>query len=192
LPASRGGGSASFTDLRGTYSGGACIGGTLAACENSPRFPHTTTISTEDFNSGAISGSGFTGQITGCTVTVHVVDGSYISDETETISADGDTLEGTFNDNNGHGGPIYDIRSTGGPSTCPPGDTTTSTSTSTTTSTTMSSTTTTSTTTTTPGKHATATQVICNYEFASSTNTCGASVGDADASGVTPTQPTGR
>jgi hypothetical protein len=193
--ASIAGGSSSFTDLRGTYTGGACVGGTLADCEANPQYPHTTTISTEDFNSGAISGSGFTGQITGCTVTIHDLPDSngYTADETETISADANTLEGTFNDSYGRvNQPIFDKRTSGGPSTCPPeSTTTTSTSTSDTTSTTTSASSTTTTTTTTSSLHATATQVICNYDFATSSNTCGASVGDADASGGAPTRPTG-
>jgi hypothetical protein len=111
-----------YADFRGTYTGGVCIGGTLDACEASPEYPHTKTIANEDFTTGAISGPGYDGQITGCTMVFHVLDdgSGYTSTETETMSADGNTLTGSFSDSNGHSGPDFDYRTSGGPTTCPP------------------------------------------------------------------------
>ncbi len=103
----------SAPDLRGSFNAWACVGGTLAQCEANPTFPQTLTITSEDFATGAISGTGsatsgdswtVNGTISGHTVTLNSTNfklESYSSTAVMTISADADTLTGTFSDSNG-------------------------------------------------------------------------------------------
>jgi hypothetical protein len=103
----------SIPDLRGTFDAWACVGGTLAQCEANPTFPQTFTITSEDFSTGAISGTGsaasgdawtVSGTISGDTVTLNSANfklESYSSTAVMTISADADTLTGTFSDSYG-------------------------------------------------------------------------------------------
>jgi hypothetical protein len=105
--------SGSIPDLRGTFDAWACVGGTLAQCEAHPTFPQTFTITSEDFSTGAISGTGsaasgdawtVSGTISGHTVTLDSANfklESYSSTAVMTISADADTLTGTFSDSYG-------------------------------------------------------------------------------------------
>ena len=200
LPAASSGSTSQFPDMRGTYAGGACIGVSLSQCMTSPTYNEGFTISAEDFSTGVvtITGSGPVGTISGCMLTINwPPSGGYTSENYYTISADTNQLTGTFSDSNGRSGdPIYVNRtSAAGPDTCPTTTTTTTTSASSSTSSSSTSSATTSTTSTsttsTAGKHASAMQIVCNYDVASSTNVCGASVADADASGGTVTEPTG-
>lgn len=166
-------------DVRGTYEAGACTSGTLAECEAKPEYPQKFVIETENFKTGALSGVGetvegsklstFTGSISGCTVKTHSIEGTYESEATYTLSADGKKLQGTFNDTFGRKEqPTYGFRASGpGCGSTPtegeeeaPG-----------------------------GKRKTGTSVICNYEFATMQNTCVASVGDGGPG--TPSAPTG-
>jgi hypothetical protein len=160
-------------DLRGTWNAGACVGGTLAQCEANPQYPQKFAIETENLSTGAIAGTGpgytLTGTVSGSTLTMHTTQPGYTSDWTATINAAATKLQGTFNDSYGRmAQPAFANRASG-----PPTETTTTTTTSTSSS---------------AGLRPTATSVICNYEVASSTDTCGATVGDAGpAPSVAPT-----
>lgn len=159
-------------DLRGTWNAGTCVGGTLAQCEASPQYPQTFVIETENLSTGAITGKGpgytITGTVAGNTLTIHTTQPGYTSDWTATINATATKLQGTFNDSAGRvGQPAYANRVSGPP---------------------KEETTTTTTTTSSAGQRPTATSVICNYEVATSTDTCAATVGDAGpAPSVAPT-----
>jgi hypothetical protein len=179
-------------DVRGTYEAAACVSGTLAECEAHPQFPQKYVLETEDFGTGALTGKGFTdvcspiysitGTISGNTVKFHTVQSGYTSDAVLTSNPEGTKLSGTFSDSFGRvNQPTFGNRIAGFP--CGGG---------------------------TSGeeeaakkakeakekeesekaaKHPTGTSIICNYEFATSQNTCVASVGDG--SQVNPTGPTG-
>lgn len=162
-----------FPDVRGLWNAGACVGGTLAQCEANDQYPQTFTIETEDFGTGAVTGTSpccsITGSVSGNTLHTHSIDHQveYNSDATYTINAEVNKLTGTFSDSYGRvNQPTFASRASGPPTT--------------TTSTTSTS--------TTSGLRATATSVLCNYDVASSTDTCGATVGDAGpAPSVAPT-----
>ncbi len=170
-------------DVRGSYTGYACVGGTLAECEANPTYPQIVNLETEDFASGALVGKGetlahepsytITGVIVGCTVNLHTTQPGYTSESTQTLSADGTTLRGTFNDSFGRKNqPTFAKRSAGqgcGESESEraakeakekaEGE-----------------------------KRPTGTSIICNYAFATLQNTCAASVGDGGPQPpVTPT-----
>ena len=166
-------------DVRGTYEAGACTSGTLAECEAKPEYPQKFVVETENFKTGALSGVGesvegaklstFTGSISGCTVMTHSIQGSYESEATYTLSADGKKLQGTFNDTFGRKSqPTFGFRASGpGCGSAPTeGEEEGA-----------------------GGKRKTGTSVICNYEFATMQNTCVASVGDGGSG--TPVTPTG-
>ena len=163
-------------DVRGTYEAGACTSGTLAECEAKPEYPQKFVIESEDFKTGALSGVGetvegkkestFTGSISGCTVKTHSIQGSYESEGTYTLSADGKKLQGTFNDSFGRKEqPTYGFRASGPGCGSPPTEGEEG------------------------GKRPTGTTVVCNYEFATMQDTCVASVGDGGSG--TPSTPTG-
>lgn len=167
-------------DIRATWSAAACITGTLAQCEAEPQFPQLLVIETENFATGEISGQGestshahvysLTGTIVGCTVTIKTSQPGYTSESVQTLSANGKKLQGTFSDSFGRvSQPTFATRESG------PGCNETEAERI-------------ARETAEKGKHPTGTQVICNYEFATSLNTCVASVGDGAA---TPTTPTG-
>jgi hypothetical protein len=168
--------SAAVPDVRGTYEAAACVGGTLADCEAHPQYPQKYVLETEDFTTGALTGQGFadscgsaiysiTGTISGSTVKMHTIQPGYTSDAVLTLSPDGTKLQGTFSDSYERvNDPTFGTRIAGFP--CGGGSKEEG-----------------------SAKHVTGTQVICNYEFATSQNTCVASVGDGSAIG--PTAPTG-
>ncbi len=172
-----------YPDLRGTWTGGVCVGGTLASCETGPQYPGTINITDEDFITGkvSISGNGQIGQITNCSLFIDwPLSQGYKSDATLNISGDANLMEGTFNDSYGRvAQPAFYRRTTPGPGGCPPGPTTT-----TTTSTTPTSTTPT---TTTPALKPTSVQVVCNYDVTTQVDTCTATVADATGAGTIPT-----
>ncbi len=165
-------------DIRGVWEAGACISGTLAECEAKPQFPQKIAFETENFKTGALTGYGettsgeklstVTGTISGCTVMTHTIQPGYESEGTETLSADGTKLQGTFSDSFGrHNQPAWASRASGPGcgSTPTEGEEPKK------------------------GLRATAASVICNYELATSEDVCGASVGDGGAG--TPSTPTG-
>jgi hypothetical protein len=179
-------------DVRGTYEAAACTSGTLAECEAHPQYPQKYVLETEDFTTGALTGKGFsdacapiytiTGTISGNAVKFHTVQSGYTSDAVLTSNPEGTKLTGTFSDSYGRvNDPTFGNRIAGFP--CGGG---------------------------TSGeeeaakkakeakekeeaekasKHPTGTSIVCNYEFATSQNTCVASVGDGSA--LNPTGPTG-
>lgn len=164
-------------DVRGTWEAGACTSGTLAECEAHPEYPQKFVIETEDFKTGALAGVGetvegkkestFTGSINGCTVKTHSIQGTYESEATYTLSADGRRLQGTFNDTFGRKEqPTYGFRASGPGCGSPPTEGEEG-----------------------AGKRPTGTSVVCNYEFATMQDTCVASVGDGGSG--TPSTPTG-
>jgi len=170
-------------DVRGTYQAGTCLKGTLAQCEAKPEFPQILILESEDFASGALTGKGenskgetvysVTGSIAGCTVKVHTVQSGYTSDSTLVLSADGKKLQGTFSDSFGRSGePSFGTRTSG------PGCSGEAAEKAKEEEEEAKS-----------GKRRTGTSVTCNYEFATSQNTCVASVGDGGAG--TPVTPTG-
>ena len=165
-------------DVRGTWEAGACTTGTLAECEAHPEYPQKFVVETEDFKTGALAGVGetvegskestFTGSISGCTVKTHSIQGSYESEATYTLSADGRKLQGTFNDTFGRKEqPTYGFRASGPGCGSPPTEGEEGGS----------------------AKRPTGTTVVCNYEFATMQDTCVASVGDGGTG--TPSTPTG-
>jgi len=173
--------SAAPPDVRGTYEAAACVGGNLPECEAHPQYPQKYVIETEDFNTGALTGKGFsdscepiytiTGSITGNAVKFHTVQPGYTSDAVLTLSPEGTKLSGTFSDSYGRSNdPTFGNRIAGFP--CGGGSETRKKEEE-----------------EKAGKHVTGTSIICNYEFATSQNTCVASVGDGSA--VSPTTPTG-
>jgi hypothetical protein len=103
----------SIPDLRGSFNAWSCVGGTLAQCEANPTFPQTFTITSENFSTGAISGTGsakngdswtVSGTISGQTVTLNDTNfklETYSSTAVMTISANANTLTGTFSDSFG-------------------------------------------------------------------------------------------
>ena len=161
-------------DIRGTWQGCACVGGTLAECEANPTYPQQYVISTENFETGAVTGeetSGgykITGTVTGCSVFTHdyAFTGSpgYESEGTSVLSADGTKLRGTFSDTfKRKEQPTFSTRASGpGCGSEEPKK---------------------------EGVRPTGTSVVCNYEVATSQDICGASVGDGGAG--TPVTPTG-
>ncbi|MHB8531809.1 MAG: hypothetical protein ACYDC2_03715, partial [Solirubrobacteraceae bacterium] len=167
-------------DVRGTWEAGACVSGTLAACEAKPEYPQKMAIETENFATGALTGYGettsgakvatLTGTISGCTVKTHYEQPGYTSDATLTLSADGTKLQGTFSDSYGRvNDPTWASRASGPGCGSTPAEGE-------------------------PvkeekkGLRPTGTSVICNYEIATSEDVCGASVGDGGAGApVTPT-----
>lgn len=167
-------------DIRATWSAAACVGGTLAQCEAAPQYPQLLVIETENFATGEISGQGestahahvysLTGAIVGCTVTIKTSQPGYTSESVQTLSADGKKLQGTFSDSYGRiSQPTFATREAGAGCNETEAERIARE-------------------TAEKGKHPTGTQVICNYEFATSQNTCVASVGDGAA---TPTAPSG-
>ena len=169
-------------NVRGTYEGGACVSGSIPACEAHDEYPQSFTISTENFETGEITGSGVagsdtwtvTGTITGTTLVLHdrnfTTAPGYSSDATLTVSAEGGVLQGTFTDSMGRSNaPTFAKRVSKGESAAEEA-----------------------------ARKAkeeaekvlrpTSTSVVCDYEFATSENTCVASVGDGGSgSPVTPT-----
>ena len=104
-------------DIRGTFTAQGQGGG-----------PYTLTITDEDCTTGAVSGNGGpvigaeTGTLNGSTLMLHEhYAGSYTSDITATVSADNKTISGTFHDSNGTTAPWSATRTSGPPSTPPPG-----------------------------------------------------------------------
>ncbi|HLX34673.1 MAG TPA: FGLLP motif-containing membrane protein [Candidatus Limnocylindrales bacterium] len=98
-------------DIRGTWSGNyvASIG----------TFPNTYTFTSEDFGTGAVSGTGnggtyvATGTVTGSSLTFTASTSGYSATLTATISADGLTMSGTGHDTNGRTGTFTFTRSSG-------------------------------------------------------------------------------
>lgn len=148
---------ATNVDVRGDWAEQSHYGGT------SSYVMHWTT---EDFSSGAVSGTGgqpgndqwsMTGTITGnhLVYTLTYYGGGYHSTEDVTVAADGNSYSGTFSDSNGTTGTITASR-TSGP----------------------------------PGLHPTSTAVQCHYSLATGDDTCTSTVGDGSTT-ATPTTPTG-
>jgi hypothetical protein len=111
-------------DVRGTYEAGACTQGTLSECEAKNEYPQKFVIETEDFTTGALTGTGetvsgekassFAGSISGCTVKTHGAQSGYESEATYTLSADGTKLQGTFSDSFGRvNQPTFGTRASG-------------------------------------------------------------------------------
>jgi hypothetical protein len=114
-------------DLRGTFAVVVCPGQVSGTCTLN-KYPQTWTITSEDLNSGAFSGTGvgtgeenkgqkFTvsGTISGETLNVTGVEGSYTSNTTATISADNNSFTGTYSDSSGGKGVESGTRTSGPP-----------------------------------------------------------------------------
>ena len=181
--------SAAQPDVRGTYEAAACVGGSLAECEAHPQYPQKYVLETEDVTSGALTGKGFsdacapiytiTGTISGNTVKLHTVQPGYTSDAALTLNPEGTKLSGTFSDSNAVvNQPTFGNRIAGFP--CGGGNSGEEEAAKKAKEKEEAEK---------AGKHATGTSIICNYEFATSQNTCVASVGDGSA--ISPTTPTG-
>lgn len=170
-------------DVRGTFEAGACVSGTVAQCEAHDEYPQQFTIATENPETGEVTGSGVagsdtwtvTGTISGTTLVLHdrsfTTAPGYSSDATLTVSAEGGTLQGTFSDTNGRkGAPTFAKRVSKRESATEEAARKAKEEAEK------------------AGKRPTGTSVICNYEFATSQNTCVASVGDGGPQPpVTPT-----
>lgn len=172
-------------DVRGSYTGYACVGGTLAQCEANPTFPQIVNLETEDFTTGVLTGKGeslahepiytITGTIMGCTVSLHTVQQGYTSESTQTLSADGKKLSGTFSDSYGRSNqPTFATRASG--QGCGEAGKESEAEKAAKESKEKEA-----------AKHPTGTQVICNYQFSTFQNTCVAAVGDGAAMPTTPT-----
>jgi hypothetical protein len=100
-----------YPDIRGSWTGYACIGVSLAECKQGGEYAQNFTITDENFNTGGVTieGNGEIGQITGDVLTITWPEsGGYLSTNTYKISPCGDSMSGTFSDNYGRSGePIW-------------------------------------------------------------------------------------
>jgi hypothetical protein len=113
-------------DLRGTFTIYVCPGQTSGTCTVN-NFPQTWAFTNEDLNSGSLSGTGegtgsnkgspfpLTGSISGETLLVKAVQGSYISETTATVSADNNSFNGTYTQGGSFGGVVTGTRTSGPP-----------------------------------------------------------------------------
>jgi hypothetical protein len=113
-----------YPDMRGTYHGGTCVGGTLAECEaNGPQYPGSLVITAENFSNGKLTMKdvGQVAQITGCTLVIDWPESEgYKSTDTFTISSNTNHLSGSFDDSFGRvNQPDFMQRDAPGPDTCP-------------------------------------------------------------------------
>ncbi len=159
---------ASPIDVRGTYEAAACVGGTLAECEAHPQFPQKYVLETEDVTTGALTGKGFSDACSPIYSITGTIAGSTVKLHTEQPGYTSDAVLTVNPQGTKLSGTFSDsFERVNQPSFgnriagFPCGG----------------------------GTRPTATSVICNYEFATSQNTCGAVVGDGGEG--TPVTPTG-
>lgn len=100
-----------YPDIRGSWTGYACIGISLAECKQHGEYAQNFTITDENFNSGGVTieGNGEIGHISGDVLTITWPEsGGYLSTNSYKISPCGDSMSGTFSDNYGRSGePIW-------------------------------------------------------------------------------------
>jgi hypothetical protein len=114
-------------DLRGTFTIDVCPGQVSGTCTVN-NFPQTWTVATEESGSGAVAGTGagtgtgnntqrftLSGAISADSLDLTLVEGSYSSHVTATISADSNSFNGTYTDSNHGAGVVTGTRASGPP-----------------------------------------------------------------------------
>jgi hypothetical protein len=110
-----------LTDIRGSWDEVSIVG--------TARYPQTLTITSEDFSTGALTGTDFgdqktfavVGSISGTDITFTTTAGPYIAHATGKVSLSGGTLtmSGTFTDSNNSSGTFTAKRTAPAPSPSP-------------------------------------------------------------------------